>query len=113
MRFWHALWELIHTWQGAVLAVLAVLGGIYYGPRKMLETWDWYLNRFRDEPILDLMRERSLLATELRTHAIEGYSVGELAQALNRDQKSIANSLGRLKRKDRVELYHGGFRLKQ
>lgn len=92
---------------------IAVLAAIYYGPRKMLETWDWYLNRFFDEPVLDVLRENSLLAKELRVRPVEGYSIGELAELLNRSQQSIGKSLRRLKRKGRVELYRGGFRTRE
>jgi hypothetical protein len=30
---------------------------VYYGPKKLLETWDWYVDRFRDRPILEVLRE--------------------------------------------------------
>jgi len=33
------------AWVGATAAILAAL---YYGPRKMLSTWEWYVCRFRD-----------------------------------------------------------------
>ena len=110
---WHDSWQFLKSWQGIAVAVFGVAGVIYYGPKQALETWDWYLNRFFDEPLLDLMREQSLLTKELSQRSIEGYSVGELAKLLKRSQRSIGKSIKRLKRKDRLELYHGGFRPKQ
>jgi hypothetical protein len=71
MRFLHALRELLQTWQGAALSILAILGTIYYGPRKMLETYDWYMDRFWDYKVRDFLRSQVI------PHRITSY--GELA----------------------------------
>ncbi len=110
---WREITELFRTWQGVGVAATGVIAALYYGPQKILETWDWYVNRFHDEAVLDVLKEQSLLASELRPKPVEGYSVGELSKILHRTHPSIGKSLQRLKRKGRVELYRGGFRLKE
>jgi hypothetical protein len=125
MRLLHALRELLQTWQGAVLSILAVVGAIYYGPRKMLETWDWYLDRFKDQPIIDAMLELRMpprvmpdpRGPQYASPAIvsiiqEGsYSVGDLAKILNRSHQSIGKSIRRLKKKGKIEQQGGGFKV--
>jgi hypothetical protein len=114
------------NWRWLLVAVPAV----YYGPRKVLEAWDWYVHRFRDEPILQVMHDRRLVPAESNypmeqqlgpSHVPmtpniliikEGtYSVGDLSHILKRSHPSIGKSLRRLKAKGKVELYRGGFRL--
>lgn len=79
----------------------------------MLETWDWYLNRFIDEPIMDILREYAFLSKSARARPVESLSIGDLATKLNRKQSSVGKSIARLKRKNLIELYKGGFRLKE
>src|SRR5215472_11085464 len=50
------------------LELVGVTLAIYYGPRQMLETWDRYVDRFRDAAILDIVRNRLF-------HRPAGYSV--------------------------------------
>lgn len=105
MRFWGALWELVHTWQGLILAVLAVLGAIYYGPRKVLETWDWYLDRFIDSKVKGFL-DGSIGTPLLTQHGPVSYavsrSVQEIAQATQMSEKRVIKSLGRLSKKRTV-----------
>jgi hypothetical protein len=118
--YWKVLWAWLRTWQGAIPAVLTVSAAIYYGPKKMLETWDWYLNRFRDEAVLDVLRTRrfaprpNLYAAYLTQSGHLGnpehpeqreipYYPGEVAKILNRKEESVEKSLVRLRRRGRVE----------
>jgi len=78
----------------------------------MLETWDWYINRFFDEPVMDIIKDRRFRHYENRREE-DPYTVGDLARQLKRTHRSIGKSIGRLRRKDRIELYMGGFRPKQ
>jgi len=121
----------IHRWQWLVAAIVAGVPTLFYGPRKALETWDWYVNRFRDEPLLQIMRDRKMLPRELDTpleqqigpsppmtsNALiikEGsYSVGDLANILRRSRRSIGKSVKRLRAQGKIELHRGGFRLRQ
>jgi len=82
----------------------------------MLETWDWYINRFFDEPVLDVLREYSFLAKDLRPPQYKDrtfLTVGDLAGKLKRSHRSIGKSIKRLRRKGLIELYYGGFRMKE
>jgi hypothetical protein len=117
---WHEIAELFRTWQGAALAIIGAIATVYYGPRKVLETWDWYLDRFLDAPVLDIVRERKLVH---RGQSLSNfgpppvpeeveYGLNELVAKLKRDRQSVAKSLKRLKRRGKIEQYRGGWRLK-
>jgi hypothetical protein len=79
----------------------------------VLETWDWYINRFYDEPLLDILRQQALVRPEDRPRPLQGFGIGELAAKLNRSGPSVHKSIERLRAKDKVEFYFGGFRLKE
>jgi len=55
-----AVWLWIRTWQGATATAVSAVAAIYYGPRKMLEGLDWYLERFRDRRVLQSLKKRRL-----------------------------------------------------
>ena len=128
---WRAGIEFLHRWQWLVAATVAAVPTIYYGPRKALETWDWYVHRLRDEPILQAMRDLKMVPSEHNrpleqqlgpSHVPitpnilivkEGtYSVGDLAHTTKRSHASIGKSMRRLRAQGKVEQYRGGFRLK-
>jgi hypothetical protein len=81
----------LHRWQWLIAAVVAAIPTLYYGPRKLLETWDWYLNRFFDEAVMDVIRERRFVHAENKPPREEPYSVGDSARALKRGHPSIGN----------------------
>ena len=110
---WHEIGEFLRTWQGLAVAIVGILGVIYYGPRKMLETWDWYLHRFLDEPVLRILREEAMLLPEFRDSPVQGLSVRQLSAKLKRSDRSIGKSIERLRRSAKIEYYRGGFRLKE
>lgn len=127
MPTWGQFAGFFHTWYGITATTVGSLLALYYGPRQMFETWDWYLNRFRDEPILDVLRHVRIpnkLAPHnpigphethptIRAITKEGtYSIGDLADILKRSQRSIGKSIKRLRAKGKIELHRGGFRLK-
>ena len=111
----------MRTWEGAVPAAVAVLAAIYYGPRKMLETMDWYIDRFRDRPVLTVLKNR-IFAQPLNQRPRKGgyifppteapYTAAYLSFRLNRSIKSITKSLDRLYAQDKIERYMDGWRLK-
>lgn len=118
---WRGVLGFFHNWQWLIGGILAAVPTFYYGPRKAVETWDWYVARFRDQAILDVMRDRTLLHhkfvhPEDNTNAViarEGsYSVGDLAHLLDRSHQAIGKSIRRLKRRGTIEQHRGGFRLK-
>jgi hypothetical protein len=121
MRFLQALRELLQTWQGVLLAILAVLGAIYYGPRKMLETWDWYWERFRDSEVLFMIERRKIVSPPRSNFPVVRraneimefpYTICEIAEHLGRKEASVRSSLKRLRRRGRIEPYQDGWRLK-
>jgi len=117
----------MHRWQWLIAAIVAAVPTLYYGPRKVLETWDWYLDRFRDRPILEVLREVRIpknlapfnpsgpgeIHPTIRDIAKHGsYSVGDLADILNRSHRSIGKSVRRLRAQGKIVLDRGGFKLK-
>lgn len=119
MRFLESLRALLQTWQGIVLGILAFVGAIYYGPRKMLETWDWYWERFRDADVIVILYQRKISGPirsnypQLEAAASETpYSIPELARILGRKESSVCRSAKRLFRRGKIEPYQDGWRLK-
>ncbi len=115
MWVWVWIKAFFHTWYFTVAGIMGILYSIYSGIPAMFRTWDFLIERFRDEPVLDILREQNFMAKELRPPSFArrtSLSVGELAKKLNRTHQSIGKSIKRLKRKDLIELYNGGIRLK-
>jgi hypothetical protein len=124
---WGPLIDFLHRWQWLAAVIVAGAPAVYYGPKKALETWDWYVDRFRDRPVLRVLRE---VRIPKRLAPLEGsgpgevsptivsiakhgcYSVGDLADILNRSHRSIGKSVSRLRAQGKIELGHGGFKLK-
>lgn len=40
------LWPFARTWPGGIAAVLSFLWPIFYAPKKVTETWRWYMYEF-------------------------------------------------------------------
>jgi hypothetical protein len=119
MRFVQALRALLQTWQGVILALLAALGAIYYGPRKMLETWDWYWDRFRDNDVFFVIARRKIIPGNRYARLAPSayptelpFFAKEIADFLGRKESSVKRSLARLKRRGKVEPYQDGWRLR-
>jgi hypothetical protein len=118
MRFLQALRALLQTWQGVVLTILAILGAIYYGPRKMLETYDWYLDRFRDNDVFFLIQRRKMVSMGAVANFAPPslkelpYTVKEIADHLARKESSIERSVNRLTKRGKLEPFQDGWRLK-
>ena len=124
---WRAFIDFLHRWQWLAAAIAASVPTVYYGPKKLLETWDWYVDRFRDRPILEVLREVRIpkklapfspggpgeVSPTIISIAKHGsYSVGDLADILNRSHRSVGKSVRRLRAQGKIELDHGGFKLK-
>lgn len=90
----------------------------------MLETWDWYVDRFRDAAVLDELRIRKFSlgspAMQVRgevhsaivPHEIP-YSSKEISESLGRSEESVIKSLKRLGRRGRVEKSFWGWTFKE
>jgi len=83
----------------------------------MLETWDWYWERFRDNAVLLAMYPRRFV----RSGGVAGhsgqtkelpYEVKQIAEQLKRKETSVLRSLHRLLRRGKVERHENGWRAK-
>jgi hypothetical protein len=112
---WREIWQFFRTWQGLAAAVFAALATIYYGPRKMFETWDWYLDQFRDRKVMDAIsvpkpaRSGASLSNFGPPPPKESpYELYELAHMTDRSESSVMASLRRLQKRGKVKLTHDG-----
>jgi hypothetical protein len=124
MRFLTAFRDFLQTWQGTAVTVLAILSALYYGPRKLLETWDWYCDRYRDSEVFIVIAHPKILdAPAVRSNFPNvkiglskrtefAYTVPEIAGFLGRKEGSVEASLKRLRRRGKIEPYQDGWRLK-
>jgi len=110
---WGKIAAFLRSGYGITASIAGFLLALYYGPRTMLETWDWYINRFFDEPVLDVLRHQAMVRPADRPRPLEPLSIGELAKKLDRTQRSIAKSIKRLTRTGKIEFYFGGYRFKE
>jgi len=93
----------------------------------MFKTWDFLIDRFRDQPVLEVLHEVRLpkklapfnpigpgqVSPTIVAIAKHGsYSVGDLADILDRSHQSIGKSIRRLRTQGKIEQAGGGFRLK-
>jgi hypothetical protein len=122
---WPEIWHFIRSWKGIVSSVVAVAAALFYGPKKVLEVWDWYLERFRDRHVWGILKNRTKVEQGIRFNPYKGmhggldsgsiempWSVKDIAETLNRSERSVSKSLSRLEDQDRAERYQGGWRLK-
>ena len=127
MWLWYKIAAFFNTWYGTLAGTIGILSAIYNGLPTMFRTWDFLIDRFRDRPILEVLREVRIpkklapfnpsgpgevspTITAIAKHG--SYSVGDLADILNRSHRSIGRSIRRLRAQGKIELYNGGFRLK-
>jgi hypothetical protein len=93
------IWNLLKGWAGAIVAILAA---IYYGPRKILETWDWYLDRWYDSAVLNVVRRKIPTPVANQNNyspyvrAYESHGTAGIAKELGRQERSVRKSLHRL-----------------
>jgi hypothetical protein len=116
MRVLKLAWHLIAGWGGLLVAVAAA---IYYGPRKMLETWSWYMYRFRDRAVHDVIDEsrwaNKITSTRIGVeNVLTGqpyrlpWRADEIADQLGRKRGSVVGSLKRLKAARKVRQVGNG-----
>lgn len=115
---WRQLADFLKSWEGLAVAFLGAAAAVYYAPRKVLETWDWYVDRFLDSPVLNILRDRRLIHRPVMNNwspapppeEVE-YGLPEIAEKLSRSRESVGKSLQRLRKQGKAELYRGGWRL--
>ena len=95
-------WPFARTAWGWIWASLTILAAVYYGPKKMLETFDWYMNCFRDYKVRDYLESLvivSHLANAPAHTRAEVKSVQQIAEATHLSEKRAKGCLGRLRAK--------------
>ena len=100
------VWRFFWGWGGLVLAVLGVL---FYGPKKMLETWDWYIARWDSKVLRAIPEETKIPPFKMFAR---NPRVRDLATNTGRSERSVENSLKRLAEKKQVEFIDGGWSTK-
>lgn len=85
----------------------------------MLETWDWYWERFRDRDVLQIIERRQIVPgspyARFGKSALDTevpYESDTIAVILGRKKSSVERSLKRLFRQGKVERYATGWRLR-
>jgi hypothetical protein len=103
---WERFWPYAHTWWGWSVAILSALAFLYYSPRKVLETLDWYWDRFVDYRIREFLhtcvRPPQLTGLGERRAAALPKTVTEIAVATHLSEKKALRPLQRLSRKCHV-----------
>jgi hypothetical protein len=101
-------WPFARTAWGWIVASAAGLAAVYYGPKKMLETFDWYMNRFRDYKVRDYLESLvivSHLANAPAHNKAEVKSVQQIAAATHLSEKRVTGCLKRLRNKGDVKTF--------
>lgn len=107
---WHDVWKFLQTWEGMASATVAAAAALYYAPKQWLETWDWYMDRFHDYKVYDVIKKKRTVSASY--DGGEGvrmgyeeypYSVSDIANSLNRSEKSVRESLRRLERRGKAK----------
>ncbi len=102
---WRDLWPFARTWSGYLAAGLSVLLAIFYSPKKMLETYDWYLYRFVDQKTKEYL-EKSVTPECPTMHGprIWGIpkSIPEISNGTALSARQVTASLKRLEKKSLV-----------
>jgi hypothetical protein len=100
---WRQIGDFLKSWQGFLATSFAFLAAIYYGPKKVLETWDWYMDRFFDSKVKALMEEHARRAESAGARSL---TIPEISKGINISERRVGKSLGCLKTKRSVR-QHG------
>jgi hypothetical protein len=100
-------WPFARTAWGWTVATVGGLAAIYYGPKKMLETYDWYMDRFFDYKVREQLENGVTLASYGtsaggRIQSATPMSVEDIAKAVGYSEKRVRNCLKRLSRNKEV-----------
>jgi hypothetical protein len=112
---WSHFWPYAQTGWGWTVAIATALLAIYYGPRRVLETYDWYLDRFFDSKVRHFVDGRRTPPQQTSSGHFMSWgtptSVSEIAAATKLSEKRVRASLARLeKKKAAVALKDGNWK---
>jgi hypothetical protein len=102
---WWPIAQTVWIWTGSTVGVFV---GVLYGPKKMLETFDWYMNRFVDYKVRDYLESLvivSHLANAPAHDKAEVKSVQQIAEATHLSEKRVTGCLKRLRNKRDVKTF--------
>jgi hypothetical protein len=106
-------WPYARNWWGVTAASVTFLAAVYYGPKKMLETWEWYRDRWFDAKVRDVLhdnRQREAVRLNDGRQANWAYpvSVAKISELTGVSVGRVIVRLNRLHRKgDAVPLLDG------
>jgi hypothetical protein len=114
---WREIGKFFKSWQGVITAGVALLATAYYGPRKLLETLDWYIDRIGyDRPVLELVQKHKFKVISMQDghpsydpQVRVPYTAREIAAQIGRKESSVVKSLRRLEKLSRIRSVHGGW----
>jgi hypothetical protein len=100
-------WPFARTAWGWTVASVSGLAAIWYGPRKVLETFDWYMDRAFDHKVKEYLQTAIRLGTY--TPAGGGVmqsalprSIGDITSATGFSEKRVRSCLRRLAKSNSV-----------
>lgn len=102
---WKQLWPYTHTWWGWTVGVVSAFLAIYHGPRKVWETYDWYMEKLFDHKVSDFLETKVTKGASMNGKRLTfptPTSVEEIATATGFSTKRVLGCLRRLKRKKAV-----------
>lgn len=112
---WKSGIEFLHRWQSLIGGVIVGTTAIYYGPRKALETWDWYARRFKekyDAKVHHFLHERwrqAKLQRPGRNVTLPPAPIAGIAESIGRKEKKVYLSLRRLEGAGKVQEVANGW----
>jgi hypothetical protein len=107
---WRDIIKFLQSWEGIASASVAASAAIYYAPKQWLETWDWYMDRFHDYKVYELIKLRRTVSSSDHARGRIKYGrrdypwkVEDIATKLERSDESVRESLRRLERREKVK----------
>lgn len=105
-------WPFARTAWGWLVATAGGIAALFYGPKKAVETFDWYMDRFFDYKVREylegLVEPMAYMSPNGRGQSAKSATVSEIAIAINMSERKVRKCLTRLRRKKIVILERNG-----
>jgi hypothetical protein len=87
-------WPFAQTAWGWTVATAGGVAALYYGPRKMLETFDWYMDRFWDSKVEEFLKLHVTKSSfvhpgGMRSQSAQLKTVSEIMQGTGFSEKRV------------------------
>lgn len=104
LDYWWPVSQKVWIWTGSTVGVFLA---VFYGQKKMLETYDWYMGRFVDYKVADYLASEVEISHKIyeehyRRQTAKPHSIAEIAAATRYSEKRVRNSLRRLEKINKV-----------